>query len=90
MGAGRGLGEVVFDDSCYITPRFKAIGGGVLVFLVNFSVFTYVIELNMDELPLFTEFKKLAFLSRYGILNVPKIRVFHTYANFRRLNVRTH
>ena len=43
-----------------------------------------MIGLNERNQPLFTELKKLALVSRYVILNVAKIGVFHTYANFQR------
>ena len=47
-------------------------------FLVNFPVWTYVIGLNERKLPLFTEFKTLALLPRYCVLNVAKIPYSHS------------
>ena len=49
---------------------FKVIGGG--------AVFKYMIELSETEQPHFTEFKKLAPLSKYRASTNAKIAVFYS------------
>ena len=77
--------NAIYDNYYYLllqlknmTPILKVIGGGLTTFLGQFSVFQYMIKLSKTEQQLFTEFKKLAPLSKYRASTDAKMPVFYS------------